>query len=101
MRTLILLEKRTYLLKLVQLFNQKQEWELKELKQKIPSATFYTYLLSKLLDINKILAGRKPSYFIKPNFMRKDGRVVHSLQKHPEVIVEISDEFIILKHEKD
>lgn len=101
MKTIILLEKRTYLVRLAKMFQQKEEIEIKEIKKKIPSTIYYRDLLSKLVDINNILSNNKPGYFIRPTFIKKGGNVISGLKRHPYISIEVKDNFVVLSYEKD
>lgn len=101
MKTLILLEKRTYLLRLLDLFKQKPELSLKEIKQKIPSTSYYRDLLSRIFEINNILHGQKPGYFIQPTFLKNGSKIISGLRKHPDIKTEVKEGFVVLSYEKD
>ena len=101
MKTIIFLEKKNYLLRLTELFKNKTELEIREIKEKIPSASYYRFLLNKLVAINKILANNKPGYFIKPIFLKNGQKVLFGLKKHPHIKIEIKQDFLVLTHEKD
>ena len=101
MKTLILLEKRTYLLKILQLFKKEQELEVTEIKKKIPPCSYHRFLLTKIADINSILSKGKPNYFIRPSFIKKQGKVVAGLKIHPDISYEVKDNFVAVKYEQD
>ena len=101
MKTLVLLEKRTSLIKLLQMFKSNKELEIREIKQKIPRATYYDILIKKLVDINSVLSKSKPAYFITPTFIRKNGKILSGLKIHPNISFEIKNEFVVLRYEEN
>ena len=99
MPTIVLLEKRTYLVRLAGLFKQQPELSVRELRRKIPSTTYYTILLAKLVAINELLTRAGMEYFIRPKFVKEGSRVLTALEKHPNVNIQITPDFVMLKYE--
>jgi len=75
MKTLLLLDKKAGLLRLVQLFKEKDELNIKDIKRKIPSTSYYRDVLARLVEINEILEEVDLEYFVKPIFIKEDGRM--------------------------
>ena len=98
MTTILLLEKRTYLLRIMRLFSKKTVLTTREIRKKIPSTTYYQNLVLKLLEINEILKSTGLEFFIRPIFLRENGVYLSGLERNNNIQIKIHDEFIAISY---
>ena len=79
----MILEKRAFLIRTMNLFKINNEIDINEIKNKITSRSYYNSLLPKILDINIFLEENKLQYFIKPIFLKKGSQVLSGLKINP------------------
>jgi hypothetical protein len=94
MTTKIFLEKRTYLLRLLHMFRESNELSVSDIRKKIPSTTYYSSLLAKLLDLNSKMSSDQ--WVIKATFVNRDGRLLTGIKKNPRLRFDVTDNFVVL-----
>lgn len=105
---IILIERkgRKQFTRFMELFKERSEIPIKEIRSKIPKSTFYDFILSKIYTINQSIKNINPNLepFIIPAFNNDNGRVIHTFKRNCNI--EIIDEdpnffYLRLRAEED
>ena len=101
-QVVILIERkgRKQFTRFVELFKNRPEIPIKEIRSQIPKSTFYEFILSKLYTINQSIKHINPSleHFIIPAFSSVDGRIIQTFRKNCNIeIVDEDPNFFYLK----
>ena len=90
----ILIERkgRKQFTKFIELFMERSEISMKEIRSQIPKSTFYDFLLSKIYTINQSIKNINPSLepFIAPGFYDDNGKITQCFKRNCDI--EIIDE---------
>ena len=84
----------------IELFKNRPEIPIKEIRSTIPKSTFYEFILSKLYTINQSIKHINPSldHFIIPAFSNDNGRIIQTFRKNCNIeIVDEDPNFFYLK----
>ena len=98
----ILIEKkgRKQFTRFVELFKDRAEIPIKEIRSKIPKSTFYDFILSKIYKINQSIKNIDPGleHFIVPAFSNDNGKIVHSFRRNCDIeLIDEDPNFFYLK----
>ena len=86
--------------KFIELFKEKPEIPLTEVRSKIQKNAYYNFVLVKLDAINSTIRSLKPEmqFFISPAFSNRKGKIVHTLKKNCSIeIIDNDPNFFYLK----
>lgn len=90
----ILIERkgRKQFTRFIEMFKDRPEIPIKEIRSTIPKSTFYEFILAKLYSINQSIKNINPSLepFITPAFSDFNGRIIQTFRKNCNI--EIIDE---------
>ena len=93
-QVIILLERkgRKEFSKFMQLFKDKSEIPIKEIRSKIPKSTFYDFILGKICIINQSIKNINPDLepFIIPAIYNNNGKIIQTFKRNCNI--EIMDE---------
>jgi len=93
-QVVILIERkgRKQFTRFMELFKNRAEIPIKEIRSKIPKSTFYDFILSKIYTINQSIKNIDPSLepFLVPAFNNDNGRIIHTFRRNCNI--EVIDE---------
>ena len=84
----------------IELFKNRPEVSVREIRSKIPKSTFYDFILAKLYSINQSIKNINPDMdpFIIPAFSDFNGRIIQTFRKNCNIeIVDEDPNFFYLK----
>ena len=86
--------------KFIELFKEKPEIPMTEVRSKIQKNAYYNFVLAKLDALNHTIRSLKPEmqFFISPAFSNRKGKIVHTLKKNCNIeIIDNDPNFFYLK----
>ena len=90
----ILIERkgRKQFTRFIELFRERSEIPIKEIRSTIPKSSFYEIILSKIYTINQSIKNINPSleHFIIPSFHNNKGKIVQTFKRNCDI--ELIDE---------
>ena len=93
-QTIILIERkgRTHFIKFIDLFKNRMEVPLKEVRKKIPKSSYYQLILNRIYDLNESIQNIDPKHepFISPNLNNSNGKIIQTFRRNCKI--EITDE---------
>ncbi|MFC1775140.1 hypothetical protein ACFLZN_02390 [Nanoarchaeota archaeon] len=95
-KTVVLLEKKGYLITLLSLLKQKESLKIKDLKRKIPSSTYYYSILNKVHEINNHLDENQCEPFIQTTLVKEGKKLLSGIKLNPQVSTKLNEKFIVL-----
>ena len=98
----ILIERKgkKHFTRFIELFINRAEVSVKEIKSKIPRSTFYKLVLSRIYIINQSIKNLDPSLepFIIPAFYNDNGKIVYTFKRNCDIkIVDEDPNFFYLR----
>lgn len=93
-QTVILIERkgRTHFTRFIELFKNRAEIPMREVRSSIPKSTFYDFILGKIYALNQTIKNIDPSLepFISMTLENTNGRIVQTFKRNCNI--EIIDE---------
>lgn len=101
-QVVILIERkgRKQFTKFIELFKNRSEISIKEIRSIIPKSTFYDFILNKIYTINQSIKNIDPSleHFIIPAFNNDNGRIIHTYKRNCNIeVIDEDPNFFYLK----
>jgi len=101
-QVVILIERkgRKQFTRFIELFKNRPEIPVKEIRSKIPKSTFYEFVLEKLYSINQSIQNINPDieHFIIPAFSNYNGKIIQTFRKNCNIQILYEDpNFFYLK----
>ena len=84
----------------VEMFKERSEIPVKEIRSMIPKSTFYDFILGKIYKINQSIKNIDPSleHFIVPAFSNDNGKIVQSFKRNCDIeLIDEDPNFFYLK----
>lgn len=101
-QVVILIERkgRKQFTRFIELFKNRPEIPIREIRSKIPKSTFYEFILSKLYMLNQSIKNINPDleHFIIPAISSQNGKIIQTFRKNCNIqIVDEDPNFFYLK----
>jgi len=92
---------RNHLTRFFELFQDKQEITVNEIKKVIARSSYYGIVLKKIYEINEIISEMEPGVELFKQTLSKDehGKVRQSIRKDPRVNIKLLPRFVIISFE--
>ena len=92
--TIILIERRgkKHFTSFIELFKNRAEIPIKEVRSKIPKSSYYDFILNKIYALNETVRSIDPKleHFITPTLINNNGKIVQTFKRN--LNIEIIDE---------
>jgi hypothetical protein len=86
---IILIERRSisHFARFIELFRQRQEIPIREVRSKIAKSTFYYLVLNKIYCINQVIKSisQDTDFFINVTLKQENGKIIQTLRRHENV----------------
>ena len=93
-QTIILIERkgRAQFSRFIELFKDRAEIPIKEVRSKIPKSTYYDFILNKIYELNETIKNIDPKLesFIAPTLNNNNGKIIQTFKRNSDI--EIIDE---------
>ena len=93
-QVVILIERRgkKQFTRFIEMFKNRAEIPIKEIRSTIPKSTFYEFILGKIYDLNQTIKNIDPSLeaFIVPTLQNNNGKIIQTFKRNCDI--EIIDE---------
>ncbi len=103
---IILVERkeRKQFTRFMELFKNRSEIPIKEIRSKIPKSTFYDFILSKIYTLNETIKNIDPSLepFIIPALNNNNGKIIQTFKRNANIeIIDEDPNFFYLRLKSD
>jgi hypothetical protein len=103
---IILVERkgRKQFTRFMELFKNRAEIPIKEIRSKIPKSTFYDFILTKIYTLNEAIKNINPNLeaFIIPTLQNNNGKIIQTFKRNSDIeIIDEDPNFFYLRLKSD
>jgi len=101
-QVIILIERkgRTQFTRFIELFKNRAEIPIKEIRSKIAKSSYYDFILNKIFELNQTIKNIDPQLesFISPTLNNSNGKIIQTFKRNCDIeIIDEDPNFFYLK----